>query len=128
MTPVVIGNKGTSTTTVSQPVMDDNGNMHFTVSNTALNGLSSLPGAPKDAIKTSLNFEVTNDGKVLLEGGKRTAYPSLEIYAYDSNGNVTLVILIQETKPGDLKNQDQDVPDQTPGGGQDHPRHPPYQQ
>jgi RHS repeat-associated protein len=112
--PYLFVNKGTSETKPIQQTTDNKGTTHFEVSNTALNGLSFLNiggfGAPTDPIKTDLNLEVTQDGKVGVDGGLRTAYPSLEIWSYDENGKATLILRIQETKPEDLKKQDQVVP------------------
>jgi hypothetical protein len=34
-----------------------------------VNGLHDLPGAPKDSIKTTINMDVTSEGKVGIEGG-----------------------------------------------------------
>lgn len=106
-----ISHKGASATTVSPVTTDDSGNMHFSMSNIGLNGLSSLPGAPKDTIKTDLNFVFTPGGKVGLDpGGMRTAYPSLEIYSYDPNGKPTTILRVQEKNPGDLCCKNQKIP------------------
>jgi RHS repeat-associated protein len=106
----LLSRQGSSETSVSDPVKDQAGNSHFTLDNTAENGLSFLPFAPKDTIKTSLNFDVTPDGRVGLGGGLRTAFPSLEIYSYSQNGNVRTVLQVPEHKPSDLANQNQQVP------------------
>ena len=55
----LVSNKGTSTTSPITPTTDDKGTTHFTVNNTAMNGLHDLPGAPKDSIKTTINMDVT---------------------------------------------------------------------
>jgi RHS repeat-associated protein len=107
-----LSGKGSSETSVSQPTIDPSGTEHFNISSIGLNGLASLPGAPKDTIKTSLNFLVTPEGKVGMDsGGMRTAYPSIEIYAYGADGSVRNVY--QKTESGnvdDLKEQNQVVP------------------
>ena len=72
----LFSNKGSDETGLSTPTQDKNGTTHFTVNNEALNGLHDLPGAPKDSIKTTINMDVTSEGKVGIEGGVRTAYPS----------------------------------------------------
>jgi RHS repeat-associated protein len=106
-----ISHKGSSITNVSNVSTDKDGDTHFHMSNVGLNGLSSLPGAPKDTIKTDLNFVATPDGKVGLDpGGMRTAYPSLEIYRYDSGGNPTTILQVSEKNPGDLCCENQKVP------------------
>jgi RHS repeat-associated protein len=109
-----IENKGTSVTSVSTPTTDDKGTTHFNVMNDGMNGLHSLNvggyGAPTDSIKTSLNLDATQDGRVGVEGGARTAYPSLEVYSYDPSGNATPILQIQETTPDALKKQDQQIP------------------
>jgi RHS repeat-associated protein len=107
---LTLDGKGTSKTEVSKPTTDESGTVHFSVNNEAKNGLSYLPGAPQESIQTSLDLQVTQEGQVGVEGGKRTAYPSLEVYSYDSKGNVTPVLQIQETTPEALKKKDQVVP------------------
>jgi hypothetical protein len=108
--------KGSSDTKLSTPTSDKEGTERFNVSSTGKNGLAVIPGAPKDTIQTSLNFEVTPDGKVGLDsGGMRTAYPSIEIYAYGADGSVRTIY--QKTESGnvdDLKRKDQPVPAVTP--------------
>jgi hypothetical protein len=49
---------------------------------TGINGFSGYPGAPDGAIVLNVNLVVTPDGKVGIEGGERTAYPSVGIYVY----------------------------------------------
>ncbi|MBO0720793.1 MAG: RHS repeat-associated core domain-containing protein, partial [Blastocatellia bacterium] len=110
----LISKKGTSTTSPIAPTTDDKGITHFTVNNTALNGLHDLPGAPKDSIKTTIKMDVTSQGKVGIEGGMRTAYPSLEIYSYDSSGKATTILQIKEHDPSDLARQDQPIPKVAP--------------
>ena len=113
---VVAAGKGTSETSMSKPTIDDNGTEHFSVNNTALNGLHNAPGAPQDTIKTTLNFAVTADGKVGFDaGGSRTAYPSIEVYSYGANGSVNTIY--QKTESGnlnDLQHQNQPIPAVTP--------------
>ena len=57
---------------------------------------------------------ITAEGRVGVEGGTRTPYPSLEIFSYDSSGKATAILQIQEQKPEDLKRQDQQVPQVEP--------------
>jgi RHS repeat-associated protein len=113
---VVVYGKGQSNTTVSDPITDKDGTEHFNVSSTGLNGLAWVPFAPTDTIKTSLNFSVTADGKVGLDtGGTRTAYPSIEVYSYGSDGSTRS--LLQRTESGnidDLKRQNQPIPAVSP--------------
>ncbi len=73
-----LGRKGTATSTVSEPTQDDKGNMTLTVTATAQNGLSFLPGAP-DTIDMTIALTVTPEGQVGVEGGTRDGYPSLEV-------------------------------------------------
>jgi hypothetical protein len=49
---------------------------------TGVNGFSGFPGAPEGTITLNVNLVVTPDGKVGIEGGERTAYPSVGIYNY----------------------------------------------
>jgi hypothetical protein len=110
--PILLTGKGSSVTSQGQPTIDDAGTMHFTVNNTALNGLHNIPGSPQDTIKTTLNFAVTADGKVGLDaGGSRTAYPSLEVYAYGSDGAARPVYRKKESGHiDDLQRKDQAIP------------------
>jgi RHS repeat-associated protein len=110
----LISNKGTSTTSPITPTTDDNGTTHFTVNNTAMNGLHDLPGAPKDSIKTTINMDITSEGKVGIERGMRTVYPSLEIYSYSPGGQSTSILQMQEHSPSDLANQNQPIPQVAP--------------
>ena len=110
----LISNKGTDSTSPITPTTDKDGTTHFTINNTALNGLHDLPGAPKDTIKTTLNMDVTSEGKVGVEGGMRTAYPSLEIYSYNPSGQSTTILQMTEHNPSDLANQNQPVPQVAP--------------
>lgn len=110
----LVSNKGTSTTSPITPTTDDKGTTHFSVDNTAMNGLHDLPGAPKDSIKTTINMDMTSEGKVGIEGGMRTAFPSLEVYSYDSSGKATTILQMQEHNPSDLARQDQPIPQVAP--------------
>lgn len=108
---LMIKRKGESNTTVSPVTTDKDGNGHFSVYNEAINGLSALPGAPKDTIKTDLKFTFTPDGRVGLDpGGTRTAYPSLEIYRYDAQGRPSTILQVQEKDPKDLCCRNQVIP------------------
>jgi RHS repeat-associated protein len=110
-----LGRKGTATSTVSEPVRDDKGNMTVTVSTTARNGLAFLPGAPKDSIDMTITLIITPEGRVGVQGGTRDGYPSLEVYAYDFQGNITPVLQIHETNPTDLKPpEEQRIPEIPP--------------
>ena len=102
--------KGASETESIKPTTDMNGTTHFTVNNRSLNGLWLLPFAPEDSIKTAIRMDVTKDGKVGIEGGLRTGYPSLEIYKYAPNGNITTILQVQEHNPSDLARPDQQIP------------------
>jgi len=110
----LFSNKGGDETGLSTPTQDKNGTTHFTVNNEALNGLHDLPGAPKDSIKTTINMDVTSEGKVGIEGGVRTAYPSMEIYSYSPSGQSTTILQMQEHNPSDLANQNQQIPQVAP--------------
>jgi hypothetical protein len=110
----LISNKGTDSTSPITPTTDANGTTHFTINNTALNGLHDLPGAPHDTIKTTINMDITSGGKVGIEGGERTAYPSLEIYSYNPSGQSTSIIQMQEHNPSDLAQQNQPIPQVAP--------------
>jgi hypothetical protein len=113
---VPIWGKGSSDTRVSEPVIDKNEIEHFNISSTGLNGLAYLPWAPKDTIKTSLNFSITSDLKVGFDpGGMRTPYPSIEVYAYGADGSArTIYQKTESSNVDDLKKQNQPVPEVSP--------------
>jgi RHS repeat-associated protein len=104
--------KGSSITEVTQlSEADKSGNRTFSVATEGLNGMAGLPLAPKDTIKTQLDFVVTGEGKVGLEGGMRTAYPSIEVYRYDQRGKAIPIYRNGESgNPGDLCCQNQPIP------------------
>lgn len=109
-----LGRKGTASSEISAPTVDDKGNTSFSVTTTATNGLSFLPGAP-DSIDITSDLTVTPDGKVGIEGGSRDGYPSLEVFSYDSKGNVKPILFIPENKPEDLKPpKEQEIPKKEP--------------
>jgi RHS repeat-associated protein len=97
-----LSGQGTASSSISAPSVDDAGNTHLTVSTTATNGLRNLPGAPQESIDATIGLMVTPDGKVGITGGNRDAFPSLEVFSYDSNGNATLILSVPENKPADL--------------------------
>lgn len=98
--------KGTSETMVSSELTthtNEDGNRMFGVVSEGVNGLSSLPFAPKDSIKTAIDFSVTPDGKIGIDGGSRTAFPSIEIYRYDAAGKPMTLLQVKESgNVGDL--------------------------
>jgi len=94
--------RGTNTTQVSEPYIDADGNTRFTVSISALNGLHNVRGAPKEPIDMHITLVVTPDGRVGIVGGTRDGFPSLEIYRYDSEGNVVPILYIREKSEKDL--------------------------
>jgi len=102
---------GIENTNVSKPTQDNNGNIHFTVGANALNGFAGFPFAPTGTIQLSVPLVVSPQGTVGVDpGGSRSAYPSLEIYSYDSAGNPTSVLQMGETKPSDLGSLNQAIP------------------
>jgi hypothetical protein len=110
----IFGKKGSDLTFPITPTTDKSGTTHFTFDNYALNGLHDYPGAPKDTIKTTMNMDVTSEGKVGIEGGTRTAYPSLEVYSYSPSGQTNTILQMQEHNPSDLANQNQPIPEVAP--------------
>jgi RHS repeat-associated protein len=110
-----LGRKGTASSEISTPTVDEKGSTSFAVTTTATNGLSFLPGAPKESIDITIQLTVTPDGKVGVEGGSRDGYPSLEVFSYDSKGNVKPILFIPEKKPDDLKPpKEQEIPKKEP--------------
>ena len=112
--PGILHGKGTDTTSPITPTTDANGTTHFTINNVALNGLSFLPGGIKDTIKTTIDMDVTSGGKVGIEGGIRTPYPSLEIYVYRPTGDTQSILQMAETHPSGLAKQDQPINQSAP--------------
>lgn len=112
----LIAAKGSSKTFVSPTTTDRQGNHHFAIYNEALNGIANLPVigpfAPQDTIKTDVKFVFTPGGKVGLDpGGTRTAFPSIEIYRYDSSGKPTTLYQRKESgNPADLCCRNQPIP------------------
>lgn len=104
--------KGSTITEVTQlSKADESGNKTFSVATEGLNGLSHLPGAPKETIKTQLDFVVSPEGKIGLDGGMRTAYPSIEVYRYDNRGKPVSIYRMGESgNAGDLCCQNQPIP------------------
>jgi hypothetical protein len=101
-----LGAKGTTGAGLSSVQKDGDGSRRFTVTMEAKNGLSMLPGAPKETISMKVDFSVDSRGNVTLEGGQRDGYPSVGIYSYqkDAQGNVRVKTLYEakENKVGDL--------------------------
>jgi hypothetical protein len=75
---------------------------------------NSTNALAKDSIKTTINMDITSEGKVGIEGGMRTAYPSLEIYSYSPGGQSTSILQMQEHSPSDLAKQNQPIPEVAP--------------
>jgi RHS repeat-associated protein len=109
--PTVLGtfnlsNPGTQQTDVTPAAFDSQGNISFTVSASAYNGFAGIPfvPAPQDPILLNVGLVVSPDGTVNVQGGDRSAYPSLEGYYYDSNGVATAIpgLQLPETNENDL--------------------------
>jgi hypothetical protein len=79
---VEVDRPGTIKFDVKTTSIDKDGNAHLSITMTGINGFSELPGAPAGEITLNVNLVVTPDGKVGIEGGERTAYPSVGIYVY----------------------------------------------
>jgi RHS repeat-associated protein len=79
---VEVDRPGTIKFDVKTTSIDKDGNAHLSITMTGINGFSGYPGAPAGAITLNVNLVVTPDGKVGVEGGERTAYPSVGIYVY----------------------------------------------
>jgi RHS repeat-associated protein len=79
---VELGAQGTIKYDVKTTGIDKDGTAHLAITMTGINGFSSVPGAPQGEITLNVNLVVTPDGKVGIEGGDRTAYPSVGIYTY----------------------------------------------
>jgi hypothetical protein len=100
-----LGRAGTAFTTLKTNYADDSGSS-FTLGVSALNGLASLPGAPKSPIDAEVNFMVTPDGKVGIgPGSKLDGYPSFGAYAYKPGQANTPIILLENPE-----NQIEDLP------------------
>jgi RHS repeat-associated protein len=84
---VELSREGTLNLEIKTTSIDKDGNAHLAITMTGVNGFSGFPGAPAGAITLNVNLVVTPDGKVGVEGGERTAYPSVGIYAYTVGSN-----------------------------------------
>jgi RHS repeat-associated protein len=80
------GFQGKITVDPNQKV-DKEGNLHLQLKITGENGLAEVPGAPGGKIQININLIVTPDGRVGIEGGDRTAYPSIGIYVYTTGAD-----------------------------------------
>jgi len=81
---LVIGGRGWQGTITVDPkqTVDKEGNLHLQLKITGESGLAGVPGAPEGKIQINVNLIVTPDGRVGIEGGERTMYPSTGIYVY----------------------------------------------
>ncbi|HEV7747809.1 MAG TPA: discoidin domain-containing protein [Pyrinomonadaceae bacterium] len=100
-----LGLKGHATVKGSQSI-DKEGNLHLSLQITGTNAFSGVPGAPEGHIQINVNLLVTPDGKVGIEGGGRTAFPSTGLYVYTmrANGKSAVATLGEgrETEPAAL--------------------------
>jgi hypothetical protein len=90
---------GVANSNGTQVQRDSKGDTHIDLKSTGTNGAkeAGIPFAPAGDIVTNLKIIVTADGKVGLEGGERTSYPSLEIYKYQpGKENTPTEVLTQE--------------------------------
>ena len=100
--PPVFSAQGTSTTNVTNAETNNEGNTTFTLGVTATNGFRANYGVgPEGDIDHKINFQVTSDGKVGINGGSDSkTYPTLDIHRYsmDDKGNVTEKLLINQNE------------------------------
>jgi RHS repeat-associated protein len=105
-----LGFKGRGTASLSPVTTDEIGNRTFTVSGSAVNGeqfinkyVPLFNPAPQGDINFDLTFTVSPGGNVTLDTADSRTFPSLEIYSYDSSGNVKQdVFSFSERNPSDL--------------------------
>lgn len=100
---IEIGRQGEIKWSAKITSIDKNGNIHLQVTITGINGWSGAPGAPEGDIRLNVNLVVTPDGKVGIEGGDRTAYPSAAVYSYNigADGKITVTTHL-EAKEGTI--------------------------
>lgn len=98
-------------TSITVPI-EKNGNASFNVSTKAENGLADF--VDLGSIRSSLNLSVNaNNGKVALDEGKTTGYPSFAVYSYvyDGKNIVTKEIFRREEgSPSALKEPMKPIP------------------
>ena len=98
-------------TAITVPI-EKNGNASFNVTTKAENAFADL--VDFGSIRSSLNFTVNaNNGKVGLDEGSKTGYPSFGIYSYVYDGKnivTTTIREIPETKPEALKEPMRRIP------------------
>jgi RHS repeat-associated protein len=80
-TRIGLSRPGTATLAVNANENKD-GNLIVNVRTTGDNGFKGWPGAPEGTIQINVTLIVTPDGKVGIESGERTAYPSTGLYVY----------------------------------------------
>jgi len=106
------GPHGSIESSIEEKHVDKKGTLSFTLHTEGLNGFWWAPvPAPQGAIDHTILFKVAKDGTVLIDGGLRKAFPSLEVWVYDDKGNATKLLFIQEHKKEDLERRpDQEIP------------------
>jgi RHS repeat-associated protein len=100
-TIIGISREGSVESDMKQSYDSSKGELTLTIRATGLNGLWFLPGVSGE-IEHAINITFDKNGKVVALNGIRKAYPSLEIWTYDSKGNPHLVRYVPEQDPDDL--------------------------
>lgn len=101
--PATVSNPGKDQTGITDgPAADDQGNVTFTVTTSAVNGFAALPGAPKESIDASFTFQVGADGNVSLTSFEHDGYPSYGVYAYQEGQDPQVLLEYDENELDDL--------------------------
>ena len=99
--------RGKGEAQIGKVITDDNGDRHFDIVGTAVNGFQRFSGGvapPYGDIHFDLSFTTAPDGTVSLDLAQARTFPSLEIYTYDSFGKLTGTLLqFSEQNSGDLQ-------------------------
>jgi hypothetical protein len=119
----VDGKPGVVSSGVTSVFKDDDGNLHFELIMTGLNGQAVAAGpigyfAPQGLISIQFDFMVDPQGHViLLDSSKTKTYPSISVFSYSPDGDTDDVFQQKESKSSDdLQNPMRNIPIQTDSG------------
>jgi|SRR5579872_3294997 len=95
------GPRGTVESSAENQHVDKDGNLYFRDHLDAENGFGqAITGL--GPIEHDIVFKISPDGTVDVDAASRKAFPSLEIWSYDENGNSTLMWYIPQRNQDDL--------------------------
>jgi len=112
----ILGLDASSTGDTTGPVdmvANSDGSVTVSIDTASVNGFAdfSMFGAPADPILLDMSLTISPDGTVSIDGGERSAFPSIEAWTYQSGQDPFNLLAIQETKESDLGSFNQEIPD-----------------